>query len=353
MNELALPKIIEGKLITPRQIAAISRALEIATEPSEIREVQSFADMVEGYMLDTGLGVEKIRPVNELRMDARRKLGAALAVAERGKAPGKGKMISQAAKSFFGLLKSLGLQKDRAAEVQRIAVMPASEYERAKVVAREAGELLHVSTLVRLAEPWWRKERTKKARAAAIGRTEAAEFNAAKLGKHTIILADPPWRYEHPPMGASNRSIENNYPTMTLEEICALPVSEIANDDSVLFLWATAPKLVECMKVVEAWGFLYRTNLVWVKDKIGMGFYVRNQHELLLIAKRGELPPPLEDRRPSSVFDAPREEHSEKPEIVHDIIERMYPESRAKIELFARQERAGWKTWGNQILPAR
>jgi N6-adenosine-specific RNA methylase IME4 len=70
---------------------------------------------------------------------------------------------------------------------------------------------------------------------------------------------------------------------MSLEAICALPVSNIANDDSILFLWATAPKLAECMDVIKAWGFTYRTGLVWTKDKIGMGYYVRNQHEHLLI----------------------------------------------------------------------
>jgi N6-adenosine-specific RNA methylase IME4 len=182
---------------------------------------------------------------------------------------------------------------------------------------------------------------------AAADRTRSIEFNAASLGKFAVILADPPWRYEHPPMGGTSRSIENHYPTETLEDICALPVADIAHDNSLLFLWATAPKLYECMKVVDAWGFVYRTQMVWVKDKIGMGYYVRNQHETLLICRRGELPPPPEKVRRSSVVHAPRLEHSAKPPIFYDIIDAMYPGLR-KIELFSRSRREGWEAWGNE-----
>src|SRR5262249_15186290 len=143
--------------------------------------------------------------------------------------------------------------------------------------------------------------------------------------RYPIILADPPWPYERPDMGGTARTIENHYPTMSLDEICALPVPDIAADDAMLFLWATAPKLYECMKVIDAWGFDYRTNMVWVKDKVGMGVYVRNQHELLLICRRGAIPQPRPGSQPSSVFHAPRLEHSRKPPNVHEILERLYP----------------------------
>jgi N6-adenosine-specific RNA methylase IME4 len=187
------------------------------------------------------------------------------------------------------------------------------------------------------------------ARAAAFARTKKIEFDAASLGKFVVLYADPPWRYENPPMGGSNRSIENHYPTMDLDEICALPVGEIAHDNAVLFMWATSPKLAECMQVLAAWGFNYRTDMVWVKDKIGMGYHVREKHESLLIAKRGELPPPAVEARPASVVEAPRLEHSAKPVIFYDIIDTMYPGIRKK-ELFGRapDERPLWSAWGNQ-----
>jgi len=167
------------------------------------------------------------------------------------------------------------------------------------------------------------------------------------LGAFNIILADPPWKYENPPMGHTTRAIENHYPTMFLEEICGLPVHKIAEKDSVLFLWTTSPKLEESLRVISSWGFKYRTSFVWIKDKIGMGYYCRAQHEILLVAKKGELPMPETKNRFSSVISAPRTKHSEKPELVYEIIEKMYPEYK-KIELFSRKKREGWSAWGNQ-----
>lgn len=164
--------------------------------------------------------------------------------------------------------------------------------------------------------------------------------------KYSVILADPPWRYDF--SKSDNREIENHYPTMDVEEICNLNISEIANDDCVLFLWATNPKLVEALQVINAWNFTYKTNMVWVKDKIGMGYYARQQHELLLIATKGRLPMSDPKDRVSSVIEAPREEHSKKPEIVYDVIEKLYPEY-AKIELFARSKHKNWAVWGNEV----
>jgi N6-adenosine-specific RNA methylase IME4 len=166
-----------------------------------------------------------------------------------------------------------------------------------------------------------------------------------EVGRHPIIYADPPWRYEH--AESRTREIENQYPTMELEAICALPVHEVTTDDAVLFLWATSPKLAEAMHVIEAWGFTYRTCMVWDKERIGMGYYARQQHELLLIATKGQPPAPAPEARPPSVIRAPRGEHSAKPERFYEIIEGMYGPL-PKLELFCRSPRSGWKVWGNQ-----
>ena len=116
-------------------------------------------------------------------------------------------------------------------------------------------------------------------------------------------------------------------------------------------MWATSPKLYECMKVLDAWRFDYRTDMVWVKDMIGMGYYARQRHESLLIARRGDLPPPVPDARPNSVVEAPRLEHSAKPPVFYDLIDSMYPGIR-KIELFGRNcaGREWWTFWGNQAV---
>lgn len=165
----------------------------------------------------------------------------------------------------------------------------------------------------------------------------------ANLGPFPVLYADPPWRYEH--IETTSRQIENHYPTMPIDEIKKLDVP--AADNSVLFLWVTSPKLLEGIDVMEAWGFEYRTCMVWVKDRIGMGYYARQQHELLLIGKRGSLPVPDPEDRPSSVVTAVRSEHSAKPDEVYELIERMYP-LRERCELFQRRPRDGWSGWGNQ-----
>lgn len=170
-----------------------------------------------------------------------------------------------------------------------------------------------------------------------------------------ILYADPPWQYENPPMGGGNRSIENHYPTMTIDELKALDVSSCALENALLFMWATAPKLSECLELLEPWGFTYRTNLVWDKIDIGMGYYGRNQHELLLICKRGEIPPPPPDLRVPSLYSEPRTAHSRKPIYYYELIESWYSTLR-KRELFSRAPaRPGWEEpWGNefQILEA-
>jgi N6-adenosine-specific RNA methylase IME4 len=182
----------------------------------------------------------------------------------------------------------------------------------------------------------------KKKRYAAIKR----EAQALPQKTYQVILCDPPWKFEF--VTSARRSIENQYPLMTLEEICAVPVQSIAAPDCILFLWAPAAKMEEAFQVISSWGFSYRTNAVWVKDRLGMGQYFRQQHELLLVATKGEIPRPDDEARPPSVIEAPRKRHSEKPEVVYEIIERMCPRLN-RVELFARSKRQAWDSWGNEI----
>jgi ParB/RepB/Spo0J family partition protein len=165
--------------------------------------------------------------------------------------------------------------------------------------------------------------------------------------RYPVIYADPAWQYEHPPMGG-NRIPENHYPTMTLDQICGLPICKLATDDAMLFLWVPSPILESALRVMSAWGFAYRTCAVWVKDRHGMGFYFRQQHEILLVGNRGN---PIVPDLSSSIIHAPRGKHSAKPVEVYEIIERMYPDL-PKIELFARGKRKGWAAWGNQAEAA-
>lgn len=165
-----------------------------------------------------------------------------------------------------------------------------------------------------------------------------------------IILADPPWRYDFAP--SKSRRIENQYPTMALKDICALDVQSIAADNAVLYLWATAPKLIEALTVMKSWGFQYKTQGVWTKRRLGMGYWFRNQHEIVLVGTRGKMSPPQQSRRFSSLIHGPHMEHSRKPETLYLMIEQGFSDrpSLQKLELFARQDRTGWSVYGNEVL---
>ena len=133
---------------------------------------------------------------------------------------------------------------------------------------------------------------------------------------------------------------------MSLAEIKALDVASIAAPDCVLFLWATAPMLPEALEVVAAWGFSYKSHFIWAKDRTGIGYWNRNQHELLLVGTRGSIPAPAPGAQWASLIPAPVREHSRKPDEAYKLIESYFP-TLPKIELFARRKaRPGWTPWG-------
>jgi len=160
---------------------------------------------------------------------------------------------------------------------------------------------------------------------------------------YQIIYADPPWRYDS---ATPNRVIENHYPTMELEDIKNLSIPSEKN--SVLFLWATTGKLPECLEVMKAWGYKYKSSMIWDKLKYGMGYWFRGQHEFLLVGTKGKFSPPPQPLRIRSVFQEERTKHSKKPNKIAELIQSWYPEC-SKIEMFARDKKDGWDIWGNEL----
>jgi N6-adenosine-specific RNA methylase IME4 len=163
----------------------------------------------------------------------------------------------------------------------------------------------------------------------------------AKFG---TIYADPPWRYNN---RASRGAACNHYDTMTVEEICALPICELAATDAHLHLWVTNAFLFEAPRIFQAWGFEYRSELVWCKPQMGVGNYWRNSHEKLLTAVRGKATR-FDDRGLQSWLICRRGAHSAKPEQVRAYIERASPAP--YLELFGRRQIPGWTVWGNEII---
>jgi N6-adenosine-specific RNA methylase IME4/ParB-like chromosome segregation protein Spo0J len=191
----------------------------------------------------------------------------------------------------------------------------------------------------------WQGNHGRKTRAAELAATTKAM--PVGEGRWPVILADPPWDFE---VYAPDKQISHpayHYPPMSLDEIKALPVAKLAFKDCVLFLWTTVPLLRVTFEVLDAWGFEYQSGLVWDKEISGLGYWVRGQHELLLLATKGKPPLPATENVPASVIRERRREHSRKPEASYALIERMFPDL-PKLELFARQRRPGWDVWGNE-----
>lgn len=187
--------------------------------------------------------------------------------------------------------------------------------------------------------------------------TSLAAF--AQGQKYRTILADPPWRFTNRTgkMAPEHRRLAR-YETMTLPEISALPVSDLAADRSHLYLWVPNALLAEGLRVMEDWGFAYKTNLVWFKtrkdggpDGRGVGFYFRNVTELVLFGVRGSSRTLHPGRRQVNLLATRKREHSRKPDELYDIVEQC---SRGPyLELFARHHREGWEQWGNEIATDR
>ena len=173
--------------------------------------------------------------------------------------------------------------------------------------------------------------------------------------KFKTILADPPWQFQNRTgKVAPEHKRLNRYPTMKLEEIKALPVAEVADENSHLYLWVPNALLIEGLSVMEAWGFQYKTNIVWEKirndggpDGRGVGFYFRNVTELLLFGVRGSHMRTLAPGRSQvNLIRSKKREHSRKPDEMIELIEKCSPGP--YLELFARGQREGWTLWGNQ-----
>jgi N6-adenosine-specific RNA methylase IME4 len=175
-------------------------------------------------------------------------------------------------------------------------------------------------------------------------------------------VADPPWRYTQSgriPSTGKRRgaAAEDHYPTMTNAELAALPVADLADQSAHLYLWVTNPRLfgerqrgeMPPVDIAAAWDFRYVTLLTWVKrGALGMGFYWRGNTEHVLFCVRGDAPIAPE-RRLVNIIDAPKSRHSAKPDAFYDLVEQVSQPPR--LELFARRQRFGWDTWGNEALP--
>lgn len=171
--------------------------------------------------------------------------------------------------------------------------------------------------------------------------TDPADLPELEPGIYRTIAADPPWQYDNK---ATRAAAEDHYPTMTVEQLCELPVEEWAADAAHLYLWTTNGFLREAFTVMDAWGFAYKTCLTWVKPQLGIGNYFRSSTEHVLFGVRGGMR--TLDCNQRNWFEAKRGRHSAKPGAFFQLVELCSPEPR--LEMFARARRLGWDSWGNE-----
>jgi N6-adenosine-specific RNA methylase IME4 len=251
-------------------------------------------------------------------------------------------------------LAEMGLDKNLASRARKLWAMTEKEFETAlmQAVARILAAANDAREVVKIARQERMKEKITRraARHAEIKRT-ASPFPGEPTQRFPLVYADPAWSFQTYSDQGSDRSPENHYPVMSEQEIAAFavggrPIRDLAHANAALFLWCTSSNLAVALRVMEAWGFTFKTSAVWVKDKPGTGLIFRNRHELLLYGSRGEMPAPM--FVPESVFEYARHGHSEKPDEIRQIIERMYPAfgKDERLELFARGDVPGWTVAG-------
>jgi N6-adenosine-specific RNA methylase IME4 len=332
----------------PAAYTAAQRALIHAVKVEEVAHVKRVAEGMEVLAIkarDPILAGDAAR----LKVGATRKLGvlmkaekAAGKLKEPGR-PGKKRVFE---KPISATLADRGVDKNLAHRARSLEAMPESKYEKhlAKVirVAVAAAEGNREVVLAAKVE----RHTEAKAKRAAREKQFAGKVLALPKKKFGVILTDNEWLFEtYSEKGKLERSAENHYTTSDLDTLKARDIDSIAADDCVLFMWATAPMLPQALEVMMAWGFDYKSHLIWVKDRIGTGYWFRNRHELLLVGTRGNIPAPAQGSQWDSVLNAARAEHSEKPDVSYKLIEAYFPNV-PKIELNARVARDGWSRWG-------
>lgn len=185
------------------------------------------------------------------------------------------------------------------------------------------------------------KQEVKQARKAELAEQIIQEAEQFPAGPFRVIVIDPPWKYDSRAQDITHRA-RSPYPDMGLDQIKGLPVHEMAHADCVLWLWTTNAFIQQAFKCLDAWGFANKTVLTWVKDRMGTGDWLRGQTEHCLMAVRGK--PTVTLTKQTTALVAPLREHSRKPDEFYALVESLCPGN--KLELFAREQRDGWQSWG-------
>ena len=315
-----------------------TRMLSEAKSLDEIKHVMDIAEAARTYAKAAKLGLEAYNYAAEIKVRAERKAGEFLAKLERGSHDrgNQHEAISQAVKQppsqYKAALNDNDIGYMKAHRWQEVSRVPEVIFE-AEIGDSYGERPITTSGIVKKAKAIENKNKPKP---------EIPD------GKYRVLYADPPWKYtsgDQHTKTEQDTTLVAHYNSMSIKELCALPIESMAQDDAVLFLWTTSPLLEECFDIIKAWGFKYKTSIVWDKDAHNVGYYISVRHEFLLICTRGSCRPDIRKLLPSVVKEK-RGKHSVKPETFRQMIDTMYPNGK-RIELFARRPADGWEVWGD------
>lgn len=309
------------------------RALAEARGIKDVKTLRDQAQTIQDLLKRQGYCLEAQQQAGELKVRAERRLGELLPTTiQKGGNP----------KSHDVTLNELGIGKMDSSRWQQLATVPEQKFEQHIAQAKEKRQEVTTAGVLKLAKTISQPGKQERP-SAEDGCTVEDLFWAAEQGRrYGCIYADPPWPYDNQ---ATRASTDNHYKTMTLDDICELPIKQLVADDAHLHLWTTNAFIFDCPRIIEAWGFDYKSMFVWCKPQMGIGNYWRVSHEILLFGTRGKCP--FKSRSLMSWGQYKRGRHSSKPAEIRGFIELASPGP--YLELFARREVRGWQVWGDDV----
>lgn len=337
---------------------AACRAVAEAKTVDEVKDIADKSDALRVYARQAKNRELEVDAA-EIRMRAERRLGELLKAQKEsvglnaGRAgsgrPKIGGSNEEPPKDSRPTLSAAGIDKKLSSRAQKAALISENEFEEIVADWREriVFENDRVTTNILRAAGKVERRKTEESNKVETGCTVADLERLVSAGrKFGCIYADPPWLYSNQ---GTRAATNNHYGGMTIDELCALPIRELAADDAHLHLWTTNGFLFECPRIFDAWGFEFRSSFVWVKPQMGIGNYWRNSHEIMLTAIRGKAKR-FNDKSLKSWAEWDRGRHSAKPEQVRHMVERA--SYGPYLELFGRSAATGWAVWGNEVEPS-
>jgi N6-adenosine-specific RNA methylase IME4 len=319
-------------------------ALQEVQEPGQLSDLHvwlvTLEEAVGRLIRDRKTKLDACQMLAEARLRTERELGAWLSANINHTGGGDRRSVSSGGTPVRDLPE--GISRNDSSKFQKIASIPDTHFEHWLVTCRDKGTEITTKGALKRAKAL---EREQQERPGFRGADEVAQdLNELVVSgrRFGCVYLDPPWEYGN---SASNGAAASHYPTLTVEELAALPIKDLAAPAAHCHLWTTTVHLPSALQLLTAWGFEYKSVFVWLKEGLGLGNFWRVATEFLLLGVRGQAP--FADHGQPNWLASGRGRHSEKPDAVRGLIELVSPGP--YLELFARKEVSGWTTWGNEV----